>query len=278
MKVRQALPGTSIRARTGVRWRGRAPRLLAASAMTAASVLATVLVAGSPAQAETCLPLDTRGETSVGIGTVEHCNTFETTTTHWSAVALKSEPWDSSYVDYDLTVTDSAGTKLAESRLGGTTIDFVAIDSHRRPLGTYVARGKLYGGHGYYDLRFDKGGESLVSLPVYQMNKMVQVKDLWVSAGQCVAVKAWNFAYNTGAMHVMASDPAQPASYVQPKASAVATTTFSPADVNNADGGSKTLRFTASRSAWYGFVITNKYSGRLEGMSEALPRYQRVAC
>lgn len=88
---------------------------------------------------------------------VPHNYSATTTRGYWSAVAVR--PADGSDSDLSLYNDSGLGTLLGSSSYGGSTTDFVAVNSNSgaRPLQTYYPRVTRFAGTGGYSVEFLQG-------------------------------------------------------------------------------------------------------------------------
>jgi hypothetical protein len=256
----------------------RCRRVVLAALTLPLLAVAGVLPAAAGDTVVTCLPLEPGRTTVHGHDINAGCNTFTTTVLRWAAVAVVPHGVDGGWVDYDLAVTESgpSGPRVASSQYGGDAIDFVAIDHGHRPTGTFAAHGTHYTGHGYYSVAYAESGGVLplvAPLGGYALNQgeQVRVLDLPLRAGQCVAIRAWNFTHNTAVVAIMASDPAIPTTLAQGRGTAAVQAGSGPSGPNTV-----TITFTAPRSDRYGLVITNRREGGLT--PDTALRYTRLPC
>lgn len=178
---------------------------------------------------------------------------YNTSTIYWSVVGLRPPAG----TDYDLQLWDNRAqtTFLTSSAWGGSTVDFVAVDSNLRALGDYYPRVNLWSGTGSYQVELAQGAVTLGfgSTTVFMgSSSVVLVRDVFLSAGVPVtlSVAPTNGGQNPE-LFLLGSDPANAASWVQNRSSAVASSTF------NGAGVTETLVHTPVRSGWYGVVVTN---------------------
>jgi len=186
---------------------------------------------------------------------------YSVTTTHafWSVLAITPETRD-----YDLEVRD--GTGLLASSTSGFDADlpapdFVAIDSNHRPTGGYQATvyrfEPKFGVISPYTVRFVDGdttvaaGRSTVFLGA---NQTVEVRDVFLTAGQKIQVKAEpKVPGQYPQLFLMASDPNSASTWVRGRGSEVA------AGLPTGPGYTATTpQYLAPRTAWYGIVLINK--------------------
>jgi hypothetical protein len=178
---------------------------------------------------------------------------YSTSSPYWSVVALKPTSGD---LDLQLYDDRGQGAYLSGSGYGGTTVDFVAVDSNRRALGDYYPRVFNYSGGGGYRIELAQGSSVLnagSSTVTMGGNNVVTVRDTYLTAGVPVTISA--AAGNSGQdaeLFVLDSDPANSATWIRPRSSAVATAS------GGAAGATETVTFTPARSAWYGVVVINK--------------------
>ena len=177
---------------------------------------------------------------------------FQTTTVFWSVVAVRPPAG----TDYDLFIyDDQAQTNLVgASLLGAGVVDFVAVDSNRRPLGAYYPRVLAVSGSKEYQIELAQGASLLQPSEQITMgtNDVVTVRDVCLAAGDKVTLTATpSDPSQNGELFVMADDPATPATWVQPRSNAAAA---SPA---HNPGQPATLTFTAPNAACYGVVLDN---------------------
>jgi hypothetical protein len=250
----------------------RGVRLVAAFVVA----LTWVVCAAGPALADPPIPL---GDDNKGSGgaTGSPGSVFSLTTDgpYWSAVVVLNGASGGSSVDYDMSIADNSGNLLARSAYGASVMDFVAIDSNLRAPGPYlltVSRYNFSGSSYWFDIWFRQQNLILgpaAGAPVNTLDEQwVMIRDVYLNAGDCLAVNAWRFGQSTGQMLVMASNPNKP---VQGRGDAVAAVSYQPTDT-----GTKTLRYTATRAGWYGFVISNMPTGIPD--SNTTVQYQRTTC
>lgn len=238
-------------------------------------VVACVAGAAGPAAAGAPVPLDD-GSKGSGSGVGSPGMTFSLTTTspYWSAIVVKNETLDGAAVDYDMSIADGAGTPLAASSYGAGVMDFVAIDSNLRAPGPYLLNVNRFSSSGssyWFDIWFRQRNQILggaLNVAYTLDDQWLQIRDVYLNAGDCLAVSAWRFGQSTGQMLLMASNPAKP---VQGRGDAVVSVSYQPTDT-----GMKTLRYTATRAGWYGFVITNLPTGIPDPNTTV--QYERTSC
>jgi hypothetical protein len=190
----------------------------------------------------------------------DHHYVYNTTTNYWSVAAIRNPG-----ADYDLFLYDDygEGSQLAASTYGGSTLDFVAVDSNRRAFGDYYARVYNYSGStSNYQIELAQGSQQAkkggaqpdVGSQVVTMgsSEVVAVRDTLQSAGVPMFVKLVpTNGGQDGAIFLLQSDPGNSATWVQGRPSAVAS-----ADSSGA-GGSEAFSYTPAFSEFYGLVILN---------------------
>ncbi|TYB98923.1 hypothetical protein FXF53_16515 [Micromonospora sp. WP24] len=177
---------------------------------------------------------------------------YSTSSVYWSVVALKPNSGD---LDLQLYDDRAQGVYLSGSAAGGTTVDFVAVDSNRRALGDYYPRVTNWSGGGGYRVELAQGasvlngGSSTITMGT---NNVVAVRDTYLTAGVPVTISA--AATNVGQdaeLFLMSSD-ANAATWIRPRSGAAAAATGGGA------GATETITFTPALSGWYGVVVVNK--------------------
>ena len=176
-----------------------------------------------------------------------------TNTPYWSVVAVRPP----SGADYDLQMwADRAQTALlANSAYGGSTVDFVAVDTNRRPTGAYFPRIYRYSGSGPYQVEFAQGAQQL---PVGTVNvamgpqSVVAVRDTMLAAGTPATISLTPLNGQECELFLLFSDPTNPTSWVQGRSAAVASSTTA------GPGAFQQITFTPTVTAWYGVVVVTK--------------------
>jgi len=243
--------------------------------MSIAVAFATVIPLPTAAWADDWWVSDSNKGWTSTTGTLADNVGFATTIPHWSAVVMLSE----GNADYDMSAVDPvSGRVLASSNLGAASMDVIAVNSIVRPPGQYLLKVKQYSGdaNGFYSMWFRQRGQVLApagtNSPVQTLDdQWVMIKDVYLKAGECLAVRAFKFGYSTGDMMLMSADPTRP---VQGRSEAVARVSYSPSD----NGTAKTLRYTAPTAGWYGFMIANLPSWRPGQTIDDALQYQRSTC
>jgi hypothetical protein len=187
--------------------------------------------------------------------TPPHNFSFNTTSIYWSVVALRPPAGN----DYDLQLYDDRpqGAFLNSSAFGGSTVDFIAVDSNLRALGDYYPRAQFFaGGGGSYQLELAQGTNTIgVGTPVtvgMGTNNVAHVRDTFLTAGVAYTfrVTTSNAAQNPE-LFLMGDDPANAASFVAPRSFAVASSTAGGAGV------AEQFTYTPTRTGWFGLVLIN---------------------
>jgi hypothetical protein len=182
-----------------------------------------------------------------------HNYSYNTTSVYWSVFAARPP----SGTDYDMQLYDDVGqtVNLGGSAFGGSTIDFIAVDSNHRPLGDYYPRAYQFSGTGMYQVELAQGTDQVgVGSHTVNMgaNDVVLVRDTSLSSGEQTFFRV---VPSSGAQNpdlfLMQSDPANSATWVRSRGSAVASSTSGGA------GAAEGFSFTAPAPDWYGLVLTN---------------------
>ncbi|GAA0250909.1 hypothetical protein GCM10010492_58970 [Saccharothrix mutabilis subsp. mutabilis] len=192
---------------------------------------------------------------------------FRTTTVFWSAVAVRPPAG----ARYDLAVFGNRELtqQLASSTLGPDVVNFVAVDSNRRPLGDYYPQVRVASGHGDYQVQLAQGASQLPPASSAQIamgaGDVVAVRDVCgVTPEQVITLTATPSDGGQDAeLFLLASNPDQPASFVQGRASAVAQATGA------GPGSPETLTHTATSSGCYGVVLVNRGGAGVYTLSRA---------
>ncbi len=183
-----------------------------------------------------------------------HNYCFNTTTIYWSVTAVRPPAG----VDYDLTLYDDRNqtVSLGSSAFGGNTVDFMAVDSNRRPLGDYYPRAYVFSGSGNYRVELAQGTDQLGAASsqavVMGTNDVVVVRDVLLTAGVPVTFQAIAGNGTQDAELFVLSSDANAATWVRSRAQAAASATLGGA------GATETITFTPTISGWHGLVLVNK--------------------
>ncbi|GIH04000.1 hypothetical protein Rhe02_20670 [Rhizocola hellebori] len=179
---------------------------------------------------------------------------YRTTSVYWSAVALRP----AAGADHDLYLFDDRAqtASLGGSWFGGSTVDIVAVDTNRRPMGDYYPQVRLWGGAADYQIQLAQGPAVLnpgnSNILAMNASSIVQVMDTSLSAGVPVTLRVTpsNIGQNPE-LFLFGSDPADPNTFVRSRGQALASSTA------GGPGAAETITFTPPRSGWYGVVVIN---------------------
>jgi hypothetical protein len=177
---------------------------------------------------------------------------YSTTSPYWSVVAIRSPN-----ADYDLQVFgDSAhSVPLGSSLYGGSTVDFVAVDTNRRPMGGYYPRVFAYSGSGQYQIELAQGATILYSgtstLTIGEQHVVV-VRDTYLNAGDPVTISLTPHNGQESELFLLGSIPQDPRTFVRSRANALAASTVP------GPGAFQQIAFTSGISGWYGVVVVNR--------------------
>ena len=179
-----------------------------------------------------------------------HNFSYNTTSSYWSVVALR--PNAGSTVDLQLYDDFGMGSFLKGSSATGTTMDFIAVDSNRRPLGDYYPRAFGTGG---YLTELAQGSNQL---PVGTQNlamsstDVVAVRDVFLPAGvkATLRVTPGNASQNP-AVFLMSSNGADSSTWIKSRAQ---STKWS---FSHGAGQAEVITYTPTVSGWYGLVVLN---------------------
>jgi len=186
-----------------------------------------------------------------------HNYSFNTTTAYWSVVAIRPPAG----ADYDLTLFDNLGqtTQLSVSNLGGSTVDFIAIDSNagRRPLGDYYPRVAKFSGTGSFAVELGQGSLTLGAASSTQIvmgsTKVVAVRDTSLTANVPVTIKVTpSSATQDAELFIVNSVAGSPSTFIRARGAALKTASA------KGPGLVETITFTPTTSGWYGIVLVNK--------------------
>ncbi|MFY1627783.1 hypothetical protein ACN268_32005 [Micromonospora sp. WMMD735] len=197
------------------------------------------------------------GDGDVQIARTAQDYTYRTYQRHWSVVAVQP----AATADWDLTLRDAAGSTLATSLYGLGRTDFVVVDSTagHRPFGAYTAAVTAYTPGPYWvQQRTDTAtitlppvthsGTTGAADPDLTFSSLVDhdvvtVADLWLTAGESF----WAHTTTAASSLLLAgSDPADPTSFVQSRATVAARQ-----HTEVIDG---CTRYTAQRTGWHALI------------------------
>lgn len=218
----------------------------------------TMIMSAAPAQAtETAKPskLKANQEQSHPVPPATgHKYKYVTKTSYWSVIGTDT----TTGIDVDLRLYGDKGEDelLGTSFLGAGATDFIAVDSNHRQLDTYFPRiDAVSDVGGGYDIQFAEGATTLGSAPQdvpMLSNELFAVRDTFLEAG-----KTYRFTLSPGTglmdadVYLMDSLPLSPGTWVKSRSQAIKVGTA-------AAGAPVIMQFTASRSDWYGLVISRQ--------------------
>jgi hypothetical protein len=191
--------------------------------LTAAATVAAVLGAQG-AYAATTLPDATVLTSSANSTSYQ----FNTISDYWSVVAVDTS------ADYDISLYDTGGGLLGSSILGTGKIDFIAINSNLRPLGTYVATVTHYAGSAPYYVEQRQGhttttlptptnngvtgaGDPQLAFASVQSQDVISVSDIYLTAGRQFWV---NVPDTAEGFYFLESNPADPSTFIRSRTQA----------------------------------------------------------
>ena len=194
-----------------------------------------------------------------------HNYRYASNVNYWSVAAVRPQ----SGVNVDLALYDDANltTKLATSNSDDSRLDFVAVDSNYRAVGdAYYPQTNLVktvGSASGYGIELAQGANQLQSgfQPVtMQPTDVVAVRDVYLTAGTPTRITVTPANPNQdAAVFLMGDDPADPATWVRGRGSAVAS-------ANATDAGeAESMTYNPPRTGWYGFVLLNAPDTGLDG-------------
>ncbi|HEV2635125.1 MAG TPA: hypothetical protein VGX23_08260 [Actinocrinis sp.] len=195
---------------------------------------------------------------TVYTGTVAQSYNYTTTTDYWSVVAL--QPTSTS--DYDLSLYNAGGSRLALSQYDAGYTDFVAVDSNSgtEPYGTYSAAVSQYtAGQFWIQAQY---GATQITLPTpthhgttgfsdpsiafanLNSNNIVSISDIYLTAGQSF----WAVGPNDGtSLFLLEATPGTSSTYVQSRSAAAS-------DQHTQNIDNCTL-YTAKQTGWHALVL-----------------------
>ena len=230
----------------------RARRTLTALAALASAVAIGVGVP-SPASAATTLTSGIPVTSSASPGAY----TVTTSRPYWSVVGVKPP----SGADYDLTVSPGAS-----SLAGGSTVDFIGIDTNLCAGATRSATVNRFAGTGAYTVEFSDPARTLTVEPlpfpdhnvhiesifgpgIGEPGHFIGVVDVYLVAGRRTELYAAHVGGSPGDVYVMAPDPA--------RCGRAPGSALVHGQVNSGGHRSVTLTFTPTRTGWYGLIQTS---------------------
>jgi len=187
--------------------------------------------------------------------TVPHNFGFETLVRTWSVVAVR--PLGQRNLDLDLYGDrPQLQPPVGGSASAGQLVDFVAIDSNLRPVGRYFPRVTPIGADSNYHIEYVVSQQMLppASTSTFHLDatQTVAIRDADLTAGVPVTITATpKSTFATASLFIMGDDPANPATFVRGRSSALASAlapTFA---------GPVSVTFTPPRTGRYGVVVTS---------------------
>ena len=207
---------------------------------------------------------------------------YTTNTDYWSVVAI--QPTATS--DYDLTLYNAGGAKLAISQYNAGATDFVAVDSNSgtEPFGNYTASVSQYTA-GQYWIQAQYGAHE-ITLPTpthhgttgfsdpdityadLNSNNIVSISDIYLTAGQSFWAVSTD---DTNSLFLLEATPGTASTYVQGRAAAYQ-------DQHTQTIDNCTL-YTAKQTGWHALVLigdrapvtTNPQQGNAIGLHQYDP-------
>ena len=178
---------------------------------------------------------------------------YTTRTPYWSVVATK--PLTGS--DHDLRLYDNSPMNqlLGTSAYGGSTVDFIAVDSNLRALGDYYPRVSYWSGTGGHVTQLAHGSDILTttSSPTFTASRFLAVRDTYLVAGTPYTFTAQPSTRRMNpSVFLMGSTAGDTTTYVRPRSTALVSAAAGGA------GASETFSFTPTASGWYGLVVLNE--------------------
>jgi len=176
---------------------------------------------------------------------------YNTWANYWSVVAMRPPAG----ADYDLELFDDRAQTvfLSGGYHGGNTVEFIATDSLRRPLGDYYPRAPLWSGTGEYQIELAQGTSELWTSETVTMlsSDVVVVRDVFLTAGVPTTLSVVPEPGQDGELFLMRSEAAA-VTWIRSRSQAVASSTF------GGPGATETFTYTPTASGWYGLVLINK--------------------
>ncbi len=199
-------------------------------------------------------PLFSLGELdrpSLSVQPSPHNYSLNTVNGYWSGVGIRGGN------DNDITLYDDAAqsVSLGGSTFGGSTIDYMLIDSNERALGDYYPRAYLFSGSGAYDVEWAAGANILgqtSTLTSFGSGDVIKLWDAFADSGVVNYVRV----VPSGGLDVEVlahdSDSATASTFVQSRGTAVAVGSSGGA------GAAEALQYSVATGDWTGIVLLNK--------------------
>jgi hypothetical protein len=193
-----------------------------------------------------------------------HNYSYNTTSNYWSVVAVR--PNVGSAVDMQLFDDFGMGLFLKGSSAAGTTTDFIAVDSNRRPLGDYYPR--VFGSGGYLT-ELAQGSDQLpVGSQALTMSStdVVAVRDVFLTAGvkNTFRITPGSSAQNP-ALFLMSSNAANSSTWIKSRAQSTKSA------FSNGNGQAEVISYTPTVSGWYGLVVINNAASGTYTLKRTVP-------
>lgn len=233
-------------------------RRIAATALTGAALVLSLLAAAVPAQAtEDAKPTRLKAYQELFLAVPEpevekHKFKYTARTTYWSVVATSPVTADTDLRLFsDRPQTDQIGHSL----VSGNVTDFIAVDSNHRPLAQYFPRVETHSGNGAYSVQLAQGTDTVGATPAeveMKSNEIVAVRDTLLTAGE-----TYRFTLTPGSalmdadIFLMDSLPLTPDTWVKSRVESLHSG-HAPA------GEPVVMQFVAPRTDWYGLVIVRE--------------------
>jgi hypothetical protein len=185
----------------------------------------------------------------------DHRYSFNTSTPYWSAVGLRTGG-----SDYDIYLYDDygMGSLLGVSAYGGSTIDFMTIDSNRRAFGDYYPLVHDYAGSGSYQVELAQGSDQAgsgaggTSTVTMGSGDVLAVRDAYLNAGTQYTMRVVpSNAGQNPELFAFEDNPSDGNTFVRSRSQASASASSYGA------GAAESLTFTPSYTEWHGIVVTN---------------------
>lgn len=161
--------------------------------------------------------------------------------------------------DQDLRVYDDrAQTQLlASSVVLGNDVDFVAVDSNRRPLGDYYPQVSRFTGGDGYRIELAQGSGLLTGSEQVPMGtgEVVAVRDTVLTQGQETTITVTPSDASQDPELFLLGSTGDQTTWVQSRGAAVASATGGGA------GTAEHITFTAPATGVYGVVVLNRTGG-----------------
>jgi len=175
-----------------------------------------------------------------------HNYSYNTNTPFWSVVAIRSGG------GYGLALFDDFDQTSRLAGVGADFIDFIAVDSHLRPLDDYYPQVRAFSRTDDYQIELAQGANTLFDLETVFMSSkdVVVVRDTFLKAGVPVTfrVEPTNGGQDAE-VFLMGPDPVKP---VQTPTTAVAQSTTS------GPGLTEIFVYTPAAGGYYGVVLLNR--------------------